>query len=399
MYGGAAGGGKSSALLMGALQYVDVPGYTALILRRTYADLALPGALMDRAEEWFQPTAAKWKAKEKAWLFPTGQDEDGKDLPPARIVFGHLEHERHKYRYQSAEFQYIGFDELTQFSASQYRYLFSRIRRLKGSSVPLRMRSATNPGGDGHDWVHQRFLVEGPTNNRYFIPAKMDDNPHLDHVEYRESLNQLDPIERAQLLLGDWEAKVEGGLFTRKDFQLIDPSELPECKRKIRYWDLAATAEDKGKDPDWTSGTLLYESEGQYFVCDVQRMRGNPAAVERLIRRTAQMDGKEIPIRMEQEPGASGKNTISHYARKVLRGYDFRGDRKDKNKIEAARPLAAAVANENVHVIRGAWNGAFLDEICAFPMGSHDDQVDSTSGGFNELTRPRTLGSNYAMPY
>ncbi len=102
-YGGAAGGGKSDALLMAALQYVEVPNYAAILFRRTFADLALPGALMDRSQEWLSGTEARWNERDKTWTFPSG----------ATISFGYLEHENHKYRYQSAEFQFIGFDELT----------------------------------------------------------------------------------------------------------------------------------------------------------------------------------------------------------------------------------------------------------------------------------------------
>jgi predicted phage terminase large subunit-like protein len=202
LFGGAAGGGKSDALLMGALQFVDVPGYAAILFRRTYADLSLPGALMDRAKEWLGGTAARWSDKEKTWHFPSG----------ATLTFGYLEHEDDKYRYQSSEFQFIGFDELTQFSETQFRYLFSRLRRLQSARVPLRMRAASNPGGVGHAWVRQRFLLDGAAAGRVFVPARLDDNPHLDRAEYVASLNQLDPITRGQLLAGDWNS-FEGGRF------------------------------------------------------------------------------------------------------------------------------------------------------------------------------------------
>src|SRR5260370_40490935 len=101
LYGGAAGGGKSDALLMAALQYVDVPSYSALLLRRTYADLALPGAILDRAHSWLNGTGATWNDRDKRWTFPSG----------ATLTFGYLDAEKDKYRYASAEFQYIGFDE------------------------------------------------------------------------------------------------------------------------------------------------------------------------------------------------------------------------------------------------------------------------------------------------
>jgi hypothetical protein len=202
LYGGAAGGGKSDAELMAALQYVHVPGYSALLLRRTYADLSLPGAIMDRAKDWLVPRGVEWNDKEKRFTFPSG----------ATLTFGYLDTERDRFRYQGAEFQFIGFDELTQFPEQWYRYLLSRIRRLKTSSVPLRVRNASNPGGIGHDWVRRRF-VESPTPDRAFIPATLADNPYLDADAYRVALEQLDPTTRKQLLEGVWVRDGEGLVY------------------------------------------------------------------------------------------------------------------------------------------------------------------------------------------
>lgn len=197
LFGGAAGGGKSDALLMAALQYVDVPGYAAILFRKTYADLSRPGALMDRAREWLSKTDAVWNETKKRWTFPSG----------ATVSFGYCETPADVYAYQGAEFSFIGFDELTQFGEKEYTYLFSRLRRLQGCDVPLRVRAASNPGGQGHTWVRARFLIEGPASGRVFVPAKLEDNPHLDRVEYERSLSELDPITRAQLLEGDWGAR------------------------------------------------------------------------------------------------------------------------------------------------------------------------------------------------
>jgi predicted phage terminase large subunit-like protein len=195
LYGGAAGGGKSDALLMAGLQFADVPDFAALILRRSYADLALPGAIMDRAHAWLGGTAAHWDDTEKTYTFPSG----------ARLTFGYLAHPRDRFRYQSAQFQLIAFDELTQFTEVEYRYLFSRLRRgIGGAAVPVRMRAASNPGGVGHEWVYERFLVRGASEGRGFVPAKLGDNPHLDAADYVRSLAELDPLTRQQLLDGLW---------------------------------------------------------------------------------------------------------------------------------------------------------------------------------------------------
>jgi hypothetical protein len=202
LYGGSAGGGKSDALLIAALQYVDEPGYSAILFRRTYTDLALPGAIMDRSKQWLAGTDAAWKDTDKTWRFPSG----------ATLAFGYLQTASDKYRYQSAEFQFVGFDELTQFPEQDYLYLFSRLRRLQGATVPLRMRGASNPGGIGHKWVLDRFNPIGPSPSdaRVFIPAKLSDNPHIDQDSYRKSLAELDPQTRAQLEHGDWTARPPG---------------------------------------------------------------------------------------------------------------------------------------------------------------------------------------------
>lgn len=377
LYGGAAGGGKSDALLMAALQYVDVPNYAAIIFRRTYKDLSLPGALMDRAHEWLDETDAKWKDNEKTWLFPSG----------ATLTFAYLASENDKYNYQGSEYQFVGFDELTQFEESQYRYLFSRLRRLKGSTVPIRARVASNPGGRGHEWVKQRFLIEGYEKGRVFVPAKLEDNPYLDTEEYLQSLAELDPVTRAQLRSGDWEIANEGSKFKRHWWKVVD--DYPRDSRKIRYWDLAATEPKPGKDPDWTSGCLMTEKNGQYWIVDIKKDRATPKNIEQLIRNTAMTDGIETEIWMEQEGGSSGVNTIEHYQREVLNGFAFYGDKVSGSKEARANPLSAAAEAGNVFLVRGNWNNDFIDEAASFPHGSHDDQVDSASGAFNKLHQHR----------
>ena len=377
LYGGAAGGGKSAALLIGALQYVDIPGYSAILFRRSYTDLALPGALMDRTQEWLRRTDAHWNDLTKTWTFPKG----------GTLTFGYLSHTNDRYRYQSAEFQYIGFDELTQFPENDYRYLFSRLRQVKVgqvSSVPLRMRAASNPGGIGHDWVKQRFVTEGSTHERAFIPAKLADNPSLDAEGYIRSLSELDPITRQQLLNGDWTARHGGTKFKREWFDIVDVA--PPESRFVRYWDLAATFPEAGEDPDWTTGLKLgLHTNGSFYVADVVRFRETPQVVEAKIARTAEIDGVGCAIRMEQEPGASGVMTIDHFARKVLLGYDFRGVRTSGAKEERANPVSAAAERRQIKLVKANWTTAFLDEIEAFPLGSHDDQVDALSGAYQEL--------------
>ena len=145
---------------------------------------------------------------------------------------------------------------------TQYRYLLSRLRRLAGSAVPIRARCASNPGGVGHEWVRQRFVVEGG-EERPFVPARLEDNPHLDREEYEKALAQLDPVTRAQLRNGDWDVLPEGRLFKREWFPIIEPDEVPAIIRRARFWDTAASDPKPGTDPDGDAYRLT--AKGQVF--------------------------------------------------------------------------------------------------------------------------------------
>jgi predicted phage terminase large subunit-like protein len=437
LFGGAAGGGKSSAILMAALQYVDVPGYSALILRRTWADLVLPGAIMDRAATWLANTPAHKLDGGRVWKFPSG----------ARIQFGYLQHENDKLRYQSAEFQFIAFDELTQWPLeSAYDYMFSRIRRptiacvncsvpMKrvmgwvmrngakvpnfryahknasrctqpypdpkvlanykpapdGTSIfdiPLRMRAGTNPGGPGMEWVRKRFV--DPATRRSdarFIRSLLQDNPSLDQEEYRKALHRLNPVDRERLLNGDWDVVESGDMFDRADFRPVTTTPI-DCKYWVRYWDLAATS----GGGDWTVGALCsVRQDNTFHIEHIVRIQGGPREVENLIKATAQVDTPGVHIRMEQEPGSSGVTVIDHYARNVLSGWNFSGIKTTGDKVTRATALSSYVAGGYVSIKIGRWNGDMLDEMQLFPKGAHDDQVDAVAGAFNYLTQAQRV--------
>ena len=229
-FGGAAGPGKSSWLLMSALQYVDIPEYAAIIFRKTFADLSKPGALIDRSHSWLSGTDARWNSQNHQWRFPSG----------ATLSFGYMADEKSKYVHQGAEYQFVGFDEVVQIDEPSYKYMFSRLRkprcgrhwnttpdpnckecrrRTMLANVPLRIRAASNPPGAGQfgDWVKERFRIKkvngiyrGTHPNRAYVPAFIEDNPSIDKEAYARALNEMDPITRAQLLEGDWGAETKG---------------------------------------------------------------------------------------------------------------------------------------------------------------------------------------------
>ena len=393
LYGGAAGGGKSVALLTAALQYVDVPGYHALLLRRTFAALSKPGALIDLAHEWLRGTDAVWNEQRKQWTFPSG----------ATLSFGYLDNEGDKYQYQGAAFSFVGFDELTQFTRTQYTYLFSRCRRRSvgdASKVPLRVRAASNPGGEGHAWVYERFFTEGRSKGRVFIPAKLADNPHLDAESYREMLAELSPVERRQLEDGDWRVVQAGDWFKAGWWDYVEPHALPNVRRRVRYWDTASTKpSQRNKDPDYYVGVLMSECAGIFYLEDVERFRLGPAEAEERLAATTRRDGPDVEVWMAQEPGSQSEHLVHTYARTIFKGYTFRGDRQTGDKVHRAKPLSAAVHNKTVKLVRGSWNRDFTDEAEAFfNPAVHDDQVDAASGAHQKLVNAGGDGGAVSAP-
>ena len=223
MYGGSAGGGKSQALAMAALQYVHHSQYSAILFRRTYSDLSLPGGLISTFHDWLAGTDARFTAETKTWHFPSG----------ATITFGYLDNVKDHYRYQSSQFQYLAFDEITQIDPKQYLYLHSRARRVKGVNIPIRIRAATNPGGIYHSFYKSHFITK--PEDREFIKASWLDNPHLDHAEYSKALDSLDSVTRAQLKEGLWIEDASERVYKFDASKNLIES-LPELETKRDKW-------------------------------------------------------------------------------------------------------------------------------------------------------------------
>ena len=187
----------------------------------------------------------------------------------------------------------------------------------------------------------------------------------------------------------------ESGLLRREWFRIAE--EWPaSITRWVRYWDLAATVADGTNDPDWTAGALVGVHEGVWYIRDIRRGRWTPKVVQDTIGQTAALDPRGTMIRMEQEGGASGKSLVDHYARHVLVGRDFAGIPSLKSKEIRAGPLSAAAEAGNVVLVRGEWNGQFLDQSETFPFGDHDDLIDSVTGGLNVIGGEGVAGAERA---
>jgi phage terminase large subunit-like protein len=217
LYGGAAYGGKSDVLLMGALQYFDQPKYKGILFRQQLTAHNLSDSILSRAKEWLAPFI---KTKEVKYVSGnhTFYSKEGGEL-----AFQYLKNEGDELRYDSAQYHYVGFDELTHFSESQYTYLFSRMRRIPGADdkhIPVKMRGGTNPGGPGHAWVRKRFCIVKDEDGEFrgknplipFIQAKVNDNPSADAKSYIRSLDKMRPLERDRKKNGDWSASEDSVL-------------------------------------------------------------------------------------------------------------------------------------------------------------------------------------------
>lgn len=279
LFGGSAGSGKSYSLLLAALQFCDVPGYSALLLRRTLADLKLPGSLIPMSREMLEGRAT-YNANDYKWTFPSG----------AVIQFGYLQNPGDELRYQGSQLQFCGFDELTQFpNEDQYLYLFSRLRRpvmpreemasfygqspdgLTLADIPLRMRAATNPGGPGSAWTKKRF-VDPDTAKAPFLPARFYDNPAIPPEEYREALALLGEVQRRRLELGDWSvAEEEGALWKFEDIKRVE--EPPLFSVKIMAVD-GSVGSGSGDECGIVVGGIT--EDGTVVVLEDLSMRGHP---------------------------------------------------------------------------------------------------------------------------
>ncbi len=378
-FGGAAGGAKTVAQIMAALQYVDVPHYNALIIRKVSKDLHKPDSVIPIAHEFLQNTGAKWNEQKLKWTFPSG----------AILQFDHLEDTNAHYRYQSAAYQYIGFDELTHWPNDvQYRYLFSRLRKRSDGldDVPLRMRATFNPGGAGHEWVKARFIGpdDDPTwempESRRFIPSFLEDNLGLDKDSYIESLGELDPVTLAQLLHGDWKASATGKYFRKDWFKFVN--EAPPLTRWVRGWDTGAS-----ENGDPSAGVKLGVFGRDVFIADVRRGRWDTPTVTRKVLETAQEDGPEVAVAIEQAHFAlaviQDLSRNPEFARFPLIKIPIAG----RDKETRSRGWRARLGNGEVYLVRGAWNEQYIDECLRFTneKTNTDDQIDGTSVAFEAV--------------
>jgi len=263
LYGGAAGGGKSYAMLVDPLRYAHRAAHRALIIRRSMPELR---ELIDKSRELYPKAfpGCKYREVEKLWNFPSG----------AKIEFGFLERDADVYRYQGQAYSWIGFDEITHLPTEfPWNYLASRLRTTDSEITPY-MRCTANPGGVGAHWVKKRYIDPNEPNesfkgsdglSRKFIPARLEDNPFLaEDGRYEQMLKALPPTQRKQLLEGNWDVN-EGAAFTEfdTDLHIVTPFQIPIHWERVKGIDYGYASESAciwaAIDP--SDGTLIVYRE------------------------------------------------------------------------------------------------------------------------------------------
>ena len=416
IYGGAAGGGKTWALLMEPLRHIHNPQFGAVFFRRTTVQIRNEGGLWDESQILYPKLGADPKEHELWWRFPGG----------ASVSFAHLEHDKSRFNYQGAQIPLICFDELTHFTPTQFWYMVSRNRSMCG--VRPYIRATCNPDADSwvakliEWWIDQEtglaiperagvlrwfvrvgdVLIWGdspedlaeyvmpdgtsiPPKSLTFVPAKLSDNKALMAADpgYMASLLSLPLVERERLLGGNWKIRPAAGLYFQRSWcRVVDA--IPAGTVFGRGYDLAATPpSSENPDPDYTSGTKIGRTpDNRYVVVDNRSTQTTPAGVERFLINTASEDGKGTTISLPQDPGGAGKYQVIALT-KLLAAYTVRSSTETGDKVTRFGPFSAQAEAGNVDVLRGEWNERWFAQLEGFPVAKHDDDADSTSRAYS----------------
>lgn len=348
LYGGAAGGGKSDCAIVEALRQVHIPHYRGLILRKTYPQLT---ELIDRSRELYLSAfpKAKYNDTKHCWTFPSG----------AKIYFGAMQYTKDRTNYQGKRYDFIDFDELTQFTWDEYSYLFSR-NRPGGPGTRCYIRAQANPGGIGHGWVKERFITPAPPSktiweereirypdgrvqvskrNRIFIPASVFDNKILmeNDPEYVVSLAQLPEQEQKALLYGDWDS-FSGQVFTewrnnpdgyesRRGTHVISPFRIPDSWKIYRGFDW-------GFVKPFSVGWYAVDHEGrmyrirEFYGCTGTPNEGVKMKVSEVARKIAEIENTDDNLKRKKiigiaDPAIYGKSTGESVAEMMEREHIF----------------------------------------------------------------------------
>lgn len=429
--GGSAGGGKTYALLAEPMRHLHVSGFNAVIFRRTSPQLRAAGGPWAESFNFYPSLNGRPAAYR--WVFQTSRRT-------AEVQFSHLQHEKDRLSWKGAQIALILFDQLEDFTESQFWYLLSRNRSACG--VRPYIRATCNPvpaddpiggwlrklldwwidpetgyaiperagrirwftrvseqlhWGDSPEEVLAKFahfpadkLARLKIKSLSFVPMGLDDNPTLRQADpdYEATLEALPYVDRMRLRYGNWNVRDVGkGHFDRTWFKILPAKPTDGAIRWLRFWDCAGTA-DGG---DATAGALVGISADQpphqkIYIADIKAGHWSTGKVDEMIWQTARMDGMRVSVREEQEPGSSGKAVVVGRANRLM-GWDYAGITSSVSKLTRWKPLIAQAQNGHVYLVQGEWNEPFLKqaETADGTDRMHDDQVDAVAGAFLRL--------------
>jgi predicted phage terminase large subunit-like protein len=426
IYGGGAGGGKTWSLLIEPLRHIDNPDFGAVLFRRTIPEITKEGGMWDEANKIYPLVNGRPNANEHLYRFPSG----------AKVTFAHLQYESDLQGWRGAQIPLIEFDQLETFTEKQFFYMLSRNRSMSGIRPYVRATCNPEPGwlgdflawwideegyailersgvirwlvrendithwGDTFDEMSDRFMNSIPKSVT-FILSTVYDNRYLMTKDpgYLANLQALSFVDRMRLLGdakrgGNWKIEPAAGkIFNRAWFEIVDA--VPAGIQWLRFWDLAATEKgigSKTKDPDFTASVKMGIYEKIVYIADVTNEQIDPARTDTTMKNTAGQDGQEVPVRWEQEPGASGKRDTYHITT-ALAGFDARGVPVRVDKIIRAKPLAAQAYAGNVKLLRAPWNEMYLNHMHGQPDLPHDDIMDASSGAYDQLVFNSQVGT------
>lgn len=424
-FGGAAGGGKTFALLMEPLRHVTTePGFGAVIFRRKTTQISMEGGLWDESKNLYAHPSLRGYPREHRldWTFAPYDNS---------VKFAHMEHEKNRLDYLGAQIPLICFDQVETFTRKQFFYMFSRNR----STCDVRpyIRATYNPVPDDDivgGWIHEFVGWYLDDNGQYpdpektgtvrwfvnmsntlhwydsadaardewpdvepmsftFIPASVFDNRILLERDpgYVARLQALDNIEQARLLHGDHKIRPEAGkVFNRDWFPVIDAAP-PSIVQTLRFWDFAATEKKRAKGAATAGVKMGITRDKRIIILDVIEEFWGSAEIDAKVMSVAQQDGKPVSVFWEEEGGSSGKRSSATLGQK-LTGYKVKAVRPTGDKLERSRPLAAQAKLGNVLLVRGDWNDRFLSHMHNIPDGRFDIH-DAAAGAYNALANDR----------
>ncbi len=433
IYGGAAGGGKTYALLLEAVRYTSNPKFGAVIFRRQSIQITQEGGLWDSSFEVYGGLkgAVPKISPRYHWRFRSG----------ARVGFAHIDGDKDLEKWMGSQIALIGFDELTHFTKKQFFYMLSRNRSACG--VKPYVRATCNPDADSWVaefiswWIDQntgypipersgviRYMVhindiiswfdtkdegvefaeqsglsqyeaQNSVKSVTFIASTLQDNKILmeNDPSYLASLLSLTEVEKERLLKGNWKIKPSAGSYFKriqiKDILTVIPNDIIAI---CRGWDLAATDEDENKDAAFTAGVLIARrSCGRFLILDVVNKQLKAGDVRKLVMTTAKADNAKyrkycsIRQRLPQDPGQAGKEQAQSYV-KMLAGYDVVTRPESGSKESRAEPMAAQWQQGFFDVMEGEWNEEYFNQLESFPESKFKDMVDAGSSAFGEIT-------------